>query len=144
LPATPDLQQHALLLLLPEGLVLHPGSLDLGQQRVVGPLATQVVGQQRAGRGLELGPLGHTRRPGPGAIESDPLVDRDELVLDPPYFALPICRLSLYRPTGIATSRRIACGVAPARRRRKSVAGRATRGHAALVRTTGVEEERSS
>ncbi len=126
------LQQHALLLLLPEGLVLHPGSLDLTQQRVVGPPATQVVGQQRAGRGLELGLLGHTRRPGPGAIESDPLVDRDELVLDPPYFALPICRFIALPSNGHSHQSPYRLrGRASATPGRKSVAGRATRGHAA-------------
>jgi hypothetical protein len=104
-----------------------------------------VVGQQRAGRGLELGPLGHTRRPGPGAIESDPLVDRDELVLDPLYFALPICRFialpsnghghqSPYRLPGRASS-------TPGENR---LPGGPRAGMLPLVRTTGVKEERSS
>jgi hypothetical protein len=58
------------------------------QQRVVGLPATQVMGQQRAGRRLQLGPVGRARRPA-GAIGSNPLVNHPELVRDAPYLGLP-------------------------------------------------------
>jgi hypothetical protein len=46
-----------------------------------------VVGQQRAGRGLQLGPVGRARRPQLVAAGSDPLVDGPELVRDAPDLA---------------------------------------------------------
>jgi hypothetical protein len=43
-----DLPEHLVPALRTDGLVVHPGRLDLAQQRILGPPATQVLGRQRA------------------------------------------------------------------------------------------------